>query len=509
MGKSKSYRPTLAFCMSLFCVFIFSSAVFGQQQYLENFERRMTEFTLDNGLKFLVLERHEAPVVSFHTYADVGAVDEVKGITGLAHIFEHMAFKGTKTIGSKDYRTEAQVIAKVDKLFEELKVEQRKGKNADPNLLQQLRTDFKEAQDEASKFIVHDEFEEILSRQGASGLNAYTGCDATRYISSFPSNKLELWMAIESDRYANPVLREFYKEKDVVMEERRLRTESSPRGRLFEEFLALAFKAHPYGEPVIGHMSDIQTVTRTESEEFFKQHYSPGNLTVAIVGDVDPEKVKKLAQKYFSSIPSGPKPDPVETVEPSQLGERRVVLHDVAQPMLLIGFHKPEFNHPDNAAFDVLTDIISAGRTARLYKTLVKEKKIAVTAAAFHGFPGNKYPNLFLFYAIPTKGQTNTKCEQAIYDELEKLKNKPVSAEELKKARTRARAGLIRSLASNSGLAAQLAFYQVITGDWRNLFKELEAIDNVTAEDIQQITKHYFTVENRTVGLIETVSAEN
>lgn len=508
MEQSKSYRPAVM-CVCLFCVFIFSSVVFGQQQYLESFEQRMTEFTLDNGLKFLVLERCEAPVVSFHTYADVGAADEVKGITGLAHIFEHMAFKGTKTIGSKDYKAEAKALAKVDQLFEELKVEQRKGKNADPNLLQQLQNDFIQAQQQAQEFIVHDEFEEILSREGASGLNAYTSCDATRYISSFPSNKLELWMATESDRFDNPVLREFYKEKDVVMEERRLRTESSPQGRLLEDFLALAFKAHPYGEPVIGHMSDIKTITRTESEEFFKQHYSPGNLTVAIVGDVDPEKVKKLAQKYFSSIPGGPKPEPVETIEPPQLGERRVVLYDVAQPMLLIGYHKPAFSHPENTASDVLTDIISAGRTARLYKTLVKEKKIAVTAAAFHGFPGNKYPNQFLFYVIPAKGHTNAECEQAVYEEIEKFKNELVSAEELKKARTRARAGLIRSLASNSGLAAQLAFYQVITGDWRNLFKELEAIDNVTAEDIQQIAKKYFTVENRTVGMIETVTAEN
>jgi len=478
-------------------------------QYLESFEERMTEFTLDNGLKFLVLERHEAPVVSFHTYAAVGSSDEVKGITGLAHLFEHMAFKGTKTVGSKDYAAEAKALERVDWLFGRIKSEQRKGENADPNLLNLLRSEFQEAQQEAGELIVEDEYEEIMTREGASGLNAYTGCDATQYVSSFPSNKIELWMALESDRFANPVLREFFRERGVVMEERRLRTESNPQGKLFEDFLATAFKAHPYGEPVVGHMSDIQTITRPEAEEFFRQYYSPSNLTIAIVGDVEPGKVKKLAKKYFDKIPGGTKPDPVETVEPPQLGERRVTINDLSQPILLIGYHKPAFDHPENAVFDVLTDIISEGRTARLYKALVKEQRIAVSAGAFHGWPGDKYPNLFTFYAVAAKGHTNPECEQAIYEQIEKLKTETVTADELKKAKTRSRASLIRSLASNSGLAAQLTFYQVITGDWRNLFKELEAIDSVTADDVRKIANKYFTADNRTVGMIETKLAEN
>ncbi len=508
MKKDTYYFPVSFRKLVLVFLILASISVPAFCQYLEGFEERMTEFTLNNGLKFLVLERHEAPVVSFHTYANVGSSDEVKGITGLAHLFEHMAFKGTETVGSKDYHAEAKAIAEVDRLFEEIKAEYRKDEDGDPNLLLVLENEFQQAQQEAGEFIVHDEFEEILTREGASGLNAYTSCDATRYISSFPSNKIELWMSLESDRFANPVLREFFKEREVVMEERRLRTESNPQGRLFEEFFAAAFKAHPYGEPVVGHMSDIQTITRSEAENFFRQYYSPRNLTIAIVGDVEPEKVKKLAKKYFGAIDGGTKPDPVETVEPPQLGERRVVLSDAAQPILLIGYHKPEFDHPENAAFDVLTDIVSEGRTARLYKALVKEQKIAVAAGAFGG-PGNKYPNLFTFYAVAAKGHSNTECEQALYEQIEKLKTEPVTQEELKKAKTRSRASVVRSLASNSGLAAQLAFYQVATRDWRNLFIELEAIDNVTAEDIMGIANKYFTVENRTVGMIETKPAEN
>ena len=478
-----------------------------EAQDLAAFEKRMTEFTLDNGLKFLVLERHEVPMVSFHIYADVGAVDEVRGITGMAHLFEHMAFKGTKTIGTRDYKAEAKAIAKIDEAFLALKAERQKGGRADKARLEQLENQFKEAQEQAQKYLVHDEYEETFSREGSSGFNAYTSQDATQYIVSLPSNKVELWMVMESDRFAHPVLREFYKEKDVVMEERRLGVESQPVGRLLEEFMAIAYKAHPYGDEVVGHMSDLETMTRAEAEAFFKKYYAPSNLTIAIVGDVNPDQVRKLAQKYFDPIASGPKPDPVETVEPPQLGERRVVVEDPAQPFVLIGYHKPSIDHPDDAVFDAITDIVGMGRTSRLYKSLVKEKRIAVAASGFQGMPGAKYPSLFLFYAVPAKGHTNQECEDAIYVEIERLKNELVTPEELAKAKTRARAGLIRELDSNSGLAAMLTFYEVVTGDWRNLFEQLDKIDKVTAEDIQRVAKEYFTTKNRSVGIIETTGA--
>jgi len=443
-------------------VLLFAMAIVAPQpavaQNLAEFEQRMTEFTLANGLKFLVLERHEAPVVSFHIYADVGSVDEVKGITGLAHLFEHMAFKGTKTIGTKDYDAEARLMTRMDEAFVALKAERRKGEQANEARLEELAKQFKDAQAEAQKYLVHDEYEEVFSREGSSGFNAYTSQDATQYIVSLPSNKLELWMVMESDRFCNPVIREFYKEKDVVMEERRLAIESQPQGRLMEEFLGIAYKAHPYGEHVIGHMSDLQTMTRGEAEAFFKKYYGPGNLTIAIVGDVNPQHIKDLAEKYFGRIPVGPKPEPVETVEPPQLGQRRVTMEDPAQPIVLIGYHKSGINHPDDAVFDAITDIVGMGRTSRLYKSLVKEKKIAVASSAFQGLPGNKYPGLFLFYAVPAKGHTNQECEEAIYTEIELLKTELVSPEDLAKAKT---------------------------------------------------PKEYFTKKNRTVGVIETTTAEN
>jgi predicted Zn-dependent peptidase len=472
-------------------------------QDLAGFEKRLTKFTLDNGLTFLVLERHEAPVVSFHTYADVGAVDEVTGFTGLAHLFEHMAFKGTQTVGTNDYQAEAAALAKMDDLFVALRKEKQKGDQANPEILKKLQEQFDQAGVEAQKYIVHDEYEESLTQQGADGFNAYTSEDATQYIVSLPSNKLELWMMLEAERFAHPVLREFYKEKDVVMEERRM-MENSPTGRLYEEFEGIAFIAHPYRDGVIGHMSDLQALSRPEAEAFFKVHYGPSDLTIAIVGDVDPGNVKRLAEKYFAGIPSGPKPDPVRTVEPPQRGERRVTMEDAAQPIVLIGYHQPNVNHPDTAALEVVSEIVGVGRTSRLYKSLIKEQKIAVSASA--GLNPTKYPSLFMFYVVPAKGHTTQECEQAVYAQIEKLQTEPVSPEELKKAKTRSRASVIRELDSNSGLAAELTFCEVVMGDWRNLFKELDKIEQVTAADVQRVAQTYFTKKNRTVGVIETAS---
>ncbi|MDP7423665.1 MAG: pitrilysin family protein, partial [bacterium] len=370
---SRFTGPVVIFLLLVFCLLPPTSA-----QDLAEFEKRLTRFTLDNGMTFLVLERHEAPVVSFVTHADVGAVNEVRGITGIAHLLEHMAFKGTKKVGTTGHVGEMWALAKLDAAYAALREEldKRVGEE-DPERLTLLRERFKKAQEEASKLVVTNEFAEALNREGATSLNAGTSNDATMYMVSLPSNKLELWMSLESDRFMNPVLREFYKELEVVKEERRMRTESSPQGRLVEEFLAVAFKAHPYGDPVIGHMSDLEALSREKVETFFKAYYAPGNLTVAVVGDVDTEEVRRLAGIYFGRLQPGPKPEPIVTKEPPQNGERRVVLREKTQPSLFIGYHMPGVNHQDRPAFDILSDILGYGRTARLYKSLVKEKKMA------------------------------------------------------------------------------------------------------------------------------------
>ncbi|MGO9093902.1 MAG: M16 family metallopeptidase [Bryobacteraceae bacterium] len=471
----------------------------------KDIEGRVTEFTLRNGMKFLVLERHMAPVASFFTYADVGSVQDGKGTTGLAHIFEHMAFKGTETIGGKDYAKERVALAQVDQTFVALRQERDQGVKADPQKMKALEAAFKEAQERAEKYVAENEFGKTIEQAGGRGLNASTAWDATRYLFSLPSNEMELWFYLESERFRDPVLREFYKEKDVVMEERRMRTDSQPIGKLVEEFLHVAYLAHPYGIPTIGYMSDLENLARPDAEAFFKKYYIPSNLTGVVVGDVNPRQAREDAEKYFGRIPSGPKPEPVRTVEPEQGGERRVTLELESQPILLIGYHKPDINDPDEAVYDAISSLLSQGRSSRLYRSLVRDKKIAVEAAGFPGLPGFKYPGLFIFFSVPAQGHTNAESEKAIDAETERLKKEPVTKEELEGVKRRARSGLIHGLADNTNLAMQLADWQALTGDWRNLFRQLDKINAVTPEDILRVSKAVFKKSNRTVGTIEAL----
>jgi predicted Zn-dependent peptidase len=369
------------------------------------------------------------------------------------------------------------------------------------NYLEQLKA----AQEQAGEYVVTNEFGKIVEENGGVGLNAGTGYDQTLYFFSLPSNRLELWFALESGRFHDPVLREFYKEVDVVKEERRMRTESQPVGKLIEDFLGTAFKAHPYGISGIGHMSDLQMVTREVAYDFFKKYYVPSNLVVCIAGDVEPNQVRKLARTYFGRLPKTPEPERLGTIEPPQLGERRVVVEDKAQPFLVMGFHRPAETDADDAALAALADHLGQGRTSVLYKRLVKNEKKAVNVQAFPAFPGSKYPSLFGLIAVPSQGVTAAECESIIIDEIERLKETPISAEELGYIKARAKAQLINELSSRQGLAIQLAAYQTAYGDWRQLFRELEEIQAVTAEDIQRVARTYLVRKNRTVGYIETI----
>lgn len=480
----------------------------GANELLENFEERVTEFTLDNGLHFIVVERHQAPVVSFHTHVNAGSVDEEVGGTGLAHMFEHMAFKGTTTIGTSDIEAELEAMDRVDAIFADLKRERAKGPNADQERIEKLEADFQAAIEKAKEYVVEGEFEEILERAGAQGLNAFTASDMTGYLYSLPANKLELFFAMESDRFLNPVQREFYVERDVVMEERRQRVGSNPIGRLVEETLALSYIAHPYGQPTIGHMSDLKNLSRPMAREFFDKYYQASNLTISIVGDVDPAEAERLARKYFSPMAAGEPPLPVTTEEPPQRGERRVILEEQTQPWMVMAFHRPSAMHEDHAAYLVLADILSTGRTSRFHQELV-ESKLALQANAIPAFPGQRYPTLFAVLGIPSQGVEPARVEDAVLEILDDMKTEPVSEEALERAKTRARAQLVGQLDSNSGLATQLAVTHGITGDWRNVFRELDRVQQVTAEDVQRVARETFTADNRNVAVIRNAESES
>ena len=486
---------------SFFLLLIIAAPLWAQD--LASFEKRVTVRKLDNGLTLIVLERPEAPVFSYATVVNVGSAQEVPGITGLAHMFEHMAFKGSENVGTTNYAAEKAALQKVESTYAAYDLERRKSIGRDDARVAQLEKAWKEAIDEAQKFVVPNEFSKIVDQAGGTGMNAFTRSDETVYFFSLPANRFELWAYLESERFLHPVFREFYKERDVVTEERRMRTESSPIGRVVEEFLATAFTAHPYGFPVVGWPSDLKTFSATDAGAFFKKYYVPSNMVIAVVGDVKASEALPVMEKYFGRLPKASAPEPLRTIEPPQKAERLVVLHEKNQPVYLEGYHRPAVTDPDDPVFDVIETLLSAGRTSHLYRSLVRDKKIAAAAQGFNGFPGAKYPSLFTFFAITTPGHTPAEVTAAIAQELDKLKNEDVTADELKSVKTRVKAGLLRQLDNNSGLALQLALAQTELGDWRDLFRQIDQIDKVTAADVRRVANQTFTINNRTIAYID------
>jgi predicted Zn-dependent peptidase len=472
-------------------------------QDLASYEKRTTVKRLDNGLTVVIMQRHEAPVFSYATVVNAGSAQEVPGITGLAHMFEHMAFKGSSNLGTTNYTAEKAALAKVEQAYAGYDRERRRPTGRDDAKVKQLEKAWRDAIAAADKYVVPNEFSKVVDRAGGTGMNAFTAADETVYFFNMPSNRFELWAYLETERYLDPVFREFYKERDVVQEERRMRYESSPIGRLLLQFVSTSFMAHPYGTPGIGWPSDLQSFSATDAKNFFKTYYVPSNMVVAIVGDVTPAEAMPIVEKYFGRIPKAPTPEPLRTTEPPQLAERTVVLQEAAQPIYLEGYHRPAVTDADNAVYDAIEMLMSAGRTSRLYRSLVRDKKLAAQAFGFNGFPGEKYPNLFVFGAVPTPGHTAMDMVAPIHAEIDRLKTQDVTPDELQSVKTRVKAGLLRQLDSNSGLALQLATAQTLFGDWRELFRQVDKIDRVTAADIRRVANQTFDPNNRTVGYSE------
>jgi predicted Zn-dependent peptidase len=465
-------------------------------------EGRVKEYTLENGMKVLLLERHESPTLSFYIRFRAGAVDENMGMTGTAHLLEHMLFKGTKTLGTKNYAEEEKVLSRMDSIVLSLEAERSKGEKADKGFLRYLEDTLQKLQAEHKKWVVKDEIERLYSQNGAVGFNAFTSQDSTAYVVSLPSNRLELWARIESDRLLDPVLREFYSERDVVMEERRRSYDSKPQRKLMENFLAAAFMASPYGRPIIGWASDIQRLDKQATEEFFRTYYSPANTVLAVVGDVNPEEALPVIKKYFERIPRRVLPPPLKTGEPEQAGERRIQVETDANPQLIMGFHKPNAPHPDDAVCEIIEGILSYGRTSRLYRRLVEDEKIAVEASASNGFPGERYSNLFILSGTPRHPHTAEELEKALLRELEELKKEPVSDHDLQKIKNQIQTSFLRKLDSNSSLAYWLSYGQSLFGDWRYVIDRIKAYEKVNAEDVRRVARKYFIPKNRTLAIL-------
>jgi predicted Zn-dependent peptidase len=481
------------------------SAIAGARaQDLKSFEQRITTKVLPNGVTIVICERPEAPVFSYSTFIDAGDVNDPSGQSGLAHMFEHLAFKGTSEIGTTDYAAEKVALAKVEAANDAYEAEYLKAVGRDDKKVAELKQVFLEAQKEAHKYVVPNQFTDVAERNGAEGLNAFTALDETVYFWSMPENRLELWAWLESGRLSDTVPREFYKERDVVVEERRMRTDSNPIGRLVEQFLATAYVAHNYGRSGVGWPSEVSQINATEALAFHQKYYIGANIVVAVVGDVKAAEAMPMLEKYFSKIPAGPKPEEMTTIEPKQFAEKSVVIREQTQPFFLEGYHRPDYRDADDAVYDAISDIMSNGRVSRLYRSLVEQQQIAAAAQGFSPFPGDKYPGLFAFYAVPLPGHTPAEMRDAIHKEIDKLKAADVTDDELQMYKTRTRADLLRSLADNQGLANNLAQYQTRYGDWRELFKQLDKVDKVTKADIRRVANKVFVASNRTTAEIDT-----
>ncbi|MEE9912569.1 MAG: insulinase family protein [Deltaproteobacteria bacterium] len=465
-------------------------------------EKKVIKTRLDNGLVVLMLERPFSPTVSFYIRHRVGAVDEVKGQTGAAHVLEHMLFKGTTTIGTKNYPAEKKVLEQIEKIGQALDDERIKKEKADQKLIERLSAKLKQLQTEHRRYYIPNEIDRLYTENGGLNMNASTGQDVTTYFISLPANKIELWARIEADRLLHPVFREFYTERDVILEERRQRVESDPNGKLYEAFMSQAYRVHPYGLPIIGMPQDVSNMNQAAVRHMHQKYLTPQNIVIAVVGDINPEKTLKLINQYFGRIPKGKSQPAVIPAEPIQAGERKVEVFFDASPSMMIGFHKPTAPAAEDYVFDVLETILSKGRTSRLYSNVVLERKIADSISVHNGMPATRYPNLFTISASPRYPHTNDELQAAIFDVLESIKNHPVPDEELAKAKKQLKMDYIKSLDSNAELASILSYYELLLGDYRYFSNYVSQIDKVTALDIQQVAAKYLVAENRTIAVL-------
>ena len=464
------------------------------------FEKKVTEFTLSNGLHFLLVERHEAPVASFHTYVKAGSVNDATGTTGLAHMFEHMAFKGTETIGTTDWPAEKKAMDAVEHAYDELEAERAKGPRADAKNVATLEQAAKMAVDRAQDYVKPNEYTRIIEENGGAGVNASTNVAATEYFYSLPSNRIELWFLLESQRFLHPVFREFYKERDVVMEERRMRVESNPQGLLIQDFTAAAFQAHPYRNPPGGWPSDIRALRVRDAKAFYEKYYAPSNMVIAVVGDVNPAGARRMVEKYFGPLPARPTPVPPHTEEPKQQGPRAITIENQAQPLAAIGYKRPDQNDKDDAVFDALSIILASGRTSLLYQDMVEEKRLSLAAQCVPTYPDGAFPNLFVFLLAPAQGHTLEENQQELDAVLNRLSTQQIDDATMARVKAKVRASVIAQLDNNAGLAALLTRAYANYGDWRRLFTAIGDMEKVTPADVQRVAAKYFVPNNRTTG---------
>jgi len=468
-------------------------------------ENRVVEHKLSNGITLLILERHFSPTVSIRMMFRTGSIDEDSGKTGLAHMFEHMMFKGTRTLGTRDYTAEAPLLRQVDQIHQQIDREKDKGQHADQKRVADLIDQVRAVEEKANALVAENELWNLYEREGASTVNANTSRDYTQYMVDLPSNKIKLWAILDSDRVKNPVFRQFYQEREVVKEERRMRVDTNPEGKLFEEFVGTAYHAHPYRNPTIGWDADLDHLSVSDLTEFYNRYYTPDALSIAIVGDVDSKETIALVDQYFGDwkVPAHSRIAPTE--EPPQTGERRSIVKFDAQPHVLEGFHIPAYPDPNQVVSYAMSHLLASGTTSRLYKALVEKKKVATAVDTGQDYPGERCASLFIISAAPRHPRTNDDVLKAIEEELDRLKKEPIADWELEKIRSAVEVGILDTLQTNSGMAETLIYNQTVFGDWRYLLNFQKQIRAMTAQDLQNFAKKIFVDDNKTISVLEPV----
>jgi predicted Zn-dependent peptidase len=453
--------------------------------------QKITDFTLPNGLRVLVVERHDAPVISFVTHAAAGSVNDPAGATGLAHFFERLALKGSETIGTRDAAAEKKALDALEDAYARLAAERAKGRRADEVAILRLELEAQRAAALANSFVVPDEFQNVLDENAATGLRASVSTESAQFHVTLPSNRAELWFLLEAQRLSRPVFRDFYRERDAAAADYRNRLQTNPQTRLLQALAAAAFTSHPYRNPPFGWPGDLSQITQTDARQFFNRYYAPANLTIAIAGDIRPEEARRLAEKHLGPIPARPLPPAPRSQEPPQQGPRTVILENSPAPMAALGFKRPDEFDRDDPVLDIVQFILAGSRSALL-----------TNAIALATWPGGRSPHLFTLILSAAPGHTAEETEKAALSSLARLQTELVDEPTMARAKAQARAAVVRRLADNSAIASTLALYASDFGDWKHVFAAAEAYSKVTAAQVQVAAVKYFVPSRRTSVLM-------
>lgn len=494
-------RKLKGVCAALCVIFIaLPAGLPGEQKSpLAALEENVRTKTLHNGATVIAYNRGYSPTLALTISFKVGSVDESYRTAGAAHMLEHMLFKGTDKIGTKDYAREKKILDQIEKIGDG--IDRLKMSNPADRRISPLEKQLKKLQDEAAKYIVSSPYDSIYTSIGAVGFNASTSRDRTSYYIELPASRLETWAELESERLRNPVMREFYQERRTVVEERLMRYDSKGVESLVERFIATAFMAHPYRHPVIGWASNVGFLSLRDVRAFYNEHYIPSLMTITVVGKQNPDNTNAVVEKYFGTLPARNEKNAIIVTEPRSRGERRFEMQFDANPYIIIGWNKPTYPSRDDYICDIVAALLADGKTSRLYRALVLQKQLAASVDAWNGFPGARYDNLFVIAAAPKHPHTAQEVEQAVYEEIARLKV-DLTQSEIRKVVNKAESSMVFDLDSNRGLANTLGYYQTVFGDWRYVARYLAEIETVTVQDVYGVLDRYFTKQNRTVGVL-------